>query len=207
MSGQVILINGPSSVGKTSIAAAFQAATSEPWLRLGIDSFLEFVPERLRHTQPSADSGFRWHPAADDGDEPTTITIGPFGHEVVRGMHRAVAALARSGLDVIVDDVLLDPAWLDDYLIALEGIEVVFVGVAAPLEVIEQRELARGDRFPRQARGHYGVVHQHDLYDVRIDTSGSTTDDGVRAITARLATGPGTAFEELRGRRSGLLRA
>jgi chloramphenicol 3-O phosphotransferase len=201
MPGRVIVLNGPSSVGKTSIASAFQESAIEPWLRLGFDSFLDFVPEPLRHVLPSADNGFRWHPAPDEGNEPTRITVGPFGHQVVRGMHRAIAALARSGLDVIVDDVLLEPSWLDDYLVALEGLDVIFVGVNAPLDVIEEREAARGDRFPRQARGHYDIVHYDDLYDVRIDTSVTSATAGARLIAERLAAGPGAAFDELRRRR------
>jgi chloramphenicol 3-O phosphotransferase len=116
-------------------------------------------------------------------------------------MHQAIAALARSGLDVIVDDVLLEPSWLDDYLIALDGLDVLFVGVNAPLDVIEEREVARGDRFPRQARGHYHVVHHDDCYDVRIDTANTSAEDGARRIADRLAAGPGTAFVELRSRR------
>lgn len=202
MAGRVILLNGPSSVGKTSIAVAFQESATEAWLRLGLDSFLDFVPDRLRHVLPSADDGFRWHPAPEEGVEPTRITVGPYGHEVVRGMHRAIAALARSGLDVIVDDVLLESGWLDDYLVALDGIDVLFVQVTAPLVIIEEREAARGDRFPRQARGHYDDVHRDDCYDVRIDTSATSTEAGARQIAERLAAGPGTSFEELRERRS-----
>ncbi len=198
LAGRVVLLNGPSSVGKTSIAVAFQENAAEPWLRLGLDTFLEMLPDALRHVRPSADNGFRWHPASDPGEEPTRITVGPFGHRLVSGMHRAIAAVAASGLSVIVDDVLLEPTWLEDYLEALEDLDVVFVGVTAPLEVIEAREVARGDRFPRQARGHYEVVHGDRPYDLWIDTSELSAQDGARLIDERLAAGPGTAFTELR---------
>ena len=36
-SGTVIILNGPSSVGKSSIIKAFQAKQSTPWLETGID--------------------------------------------------------------------------------------------------------------------------------------------------------------------------
>jgi chloramphenicol 3-O phosphotransferase len=203
MTGRVVLLNGASSVGKTSIAAAFQEQASTPWLHLGVDAFLGFVPEPLTHVAASADDGFRWFPASGSDNDVTRIAIGPYGHRVIAGMHRAVAAMARSGLDLIVDDVLLEAAWLDDYLEALDGVDVVFVSVHAPLAVIEARELARGDRFPRQARGHYDHVHHDDVYDVRIDSSESDPLASARTIRARVDAGPGTAFDELRRRRAG----
>ncbi len=115
-------------------------------------------------------------------------------------MHQAVAALARSGLDLIVDDVIVDASWLDDYVDAMAGIDVIFVGVTAPLRVIEERELARGDRHPRLARGHYDVVHQDKIYDVMVDTSMLSQEACIDHVLARIQTGPGTAFDRLRER-------
>jgi chloramphenicol 3-O phosphotransferase len=158
-------------VGKSTLALALQESLPDPWLRLGIDDFLDFVPDPLRHVKPSADEGFRWFPGDPNSHEITRIVVGEYGQLVIRGMHRAIAAMASVGLNVIVDDVLLYSNWLDDYLEVLAGLEVVFVGMNAPLEVIEQREGARGDRFLGQARGHYDVVHQHATYDLVLDTS------------------------------------
>lgn len=202
MSGRVVIVNGPSSVGKSTIARGLQAALDHGWLKVGIDDFLGFVPESLVNLGPSADAGFRWFPAKTTGEEATRIVVGDYGHRVVRGVHRAMAALARSGLDVIVDDVLLEAGWLDDYLEAMAGIDVVFVGVTAPLAVIEEREIARGDRFPRQARGHYDHVHHDNIYDVLVDTSILTPEATVERIVERIEAGPGTAFDELRRRRA-----
>ena len=58
----------------------------------------------------------------------------------------AIAAMARQGNNLIVDDVLLDG---DNaaYEAALAGLDVVRVGVFAPLEILEAREAARGDRM------------------------------------------------------------
>jgi chloramphenicol 3-O phosphotransferase len=78
---------------------------------------------------------------------------------------------------------------LDDYLVALDGCDVVFVGITAPLEVIEQREAERGDRFVGQARGHYETVHRHGQYDILLDTQESTINEGVATILDRLDAG------------------
>ena len=43
MTGRVVIINGPSSVGKSTIAGGLQDALTEPWLKLSIDDFLGFT--------------------------------------------------------------------------------------------------------------------------------------------------------------------
>lgn len=158
------------------------------------------MPSPLVNRVPSADPGFRFFPSAVTGDEATHVVVGEYGHRAIRGMHQAVAALARSGLDLIVDDVIVDASWLDDYVDAMAGIDVIFVGVTAPLRVIEERELARGDRHPRLARGHYDVVHQDKIYDVMVDTSMLSQEACIDHVLARIQTGPGTAFDRLRER-------
>jgi chloramphenicol 3-O phosphotransferase len=198
VAGRVVLLNGPSSGGKSTLAIAIQEAMAAPWLRLGLDAFLDYVPERLVNVGGRADEGFRFRPADDDPESVTRITVGRYGQRVVRGMHSAVAALAHGGLDVIVDDLLLERSWLDDWTEALVGIDVVFVGVSAPLDVVEARELARGDRFPRLARGHYDIVHHEGIYDLLIDTSVHDASAGARLVVERLASGAGDAFDRIR---------
>lgn len=202
MSGRVVILNGPSSAGKSTLARSLQDALPTPWLRLGIDAFLDFVPEQLVNVGAKADEGFRFLPADDDPASVTRIAVGRYGEHVVRGMHAAIGALARSGLDIIVDDVLLERSWLDDYTDALTGLDVVFIGVTAPLEIVETRELARGDRFPRLARGHYDVVHHDGIYDLLIDTSVHDGPAAVTLLVERLGWGPGDALDRIRASRS-----
>jgi chloramphenicol 3-O-phosphotransferase len=44
--GTIILINGTSSSGKTSIVHALQELLAEPYLEAGIDKFIFMLPER-----------------------------------------------------------------------------------------------------------------------------------------------------------------
>ena len=50
-------------------------------------------------------------------------------------------------------------------------LDVTFVGVQCPLNVIENRESARPGRFPGTAAGHFNICHSHGIYDVVVDTS------------------------------------
>lgn len=89
----------------------------------------------------------------------------------MRGLHRAVAGLVRGGLDVIVDHVLSEPAWLADLEQTWADLDVLRVGVLCPVEVAEERERTRGNRTLGWARAHADVVHAHVRYDVTVDTS------------------------------------
>ena len=101
---------------------------------------------------------------------------------VVSGFHKSVAALARSGNNIIVDHVLQEDEWLRECVENWAGLEVLFVGVKCPLEVAEQREKERSDRNIGTARYQFERVHTHELYDVEVDTSIHSVDGCVTRI-------------------------
>ena len=62
--GKIILLNGTSSSGKTSIAKELQRISDEPYLQLGIDNFINLLPKRYFGIEPAdnepAYEGFKW---------------------------------------------------------------------------------------------------------------------------------------------------
>ena len=69
------------------------------------------------------------------------------------GFQMAVAALARSGVNVLLDDLTLDG--VDDqhrWNNALHGLDVIWVGVRCAPEIAAEREAGRGSRLPGTAR-------------------------------------------------------
>ena len=186
--GRVILLNGTSSSGKTTIARAFQRLAPDPWVRLGIDSFWGAVDERWMEFGERASEGFRW---VDRGERGFEIVPGPAGQRLAAGMRAAVSAVARAGNDVITDDVLLDRGWLAKWAGALAGLETLFVGVVVPVEVLEERERQRGDRILGECRAQVDVVHAGLVYDLKLDGTADPTQSAA-CIAAALgnATGP-----------------
>lgn len=193
----IILLNGTSSAGKTSIARELQRLLPELYLHTGIDHFFRMLPPQYLGTESPADQGFRWVPPPPGSETGVTIEVGPVGQRMIAGYHRAVAALAAAGNQLIVDEVLLDPAWLRDWMDVLAPFPVLFVGVRCPLHVVERRERGRGDRAVGQARGHFGIVHAHGDYDVEVDTSQADASSCATRIVRALAAPPG-AFARLR---------
>jgi len=179
--GRVVLLNGASSSGKTSIAVAWQAARPEAWLRTGIDRFWAMAPDGIL----DGDVPDPWFPRT----EPRTAS--PTGVAFTRAWHRAVAALAHGGFNVIIDDVCFDPSFVADWRAALDGLDVLWVGVECPVDVIADRERTRGDRFIGEGPTQAPIVHAHDQpYDLVIDTSVTSPADAVTMIAAHLDTAP-----------------
>lgn len=124
MPGRVVLLHGASSSGKMTIARAVQRLSDEPWVRLGIDAFWNAIDERWMEHGPRASEGFLWR-------EDATIVPGPVGQGLAAGMRAALAAFAPANNDLLVDDVFIDPAWLDGWRTELAGVELLLVGVGS----------------------------------------------------------------------------
>jgi chloramphenicol 3-O phosphotransferase len=104
-----------------------------------------------------------------------------------RGGHACrAAAFARADNDLLVDDVFIDPAWLDGWRNALAGLEWLLVGIVAPLTVLEERERARGNRIAGEARAQVDVIHSGIVYDLTIDTSRQSPEECAHAILEAL---------------------
>jgi chloramphenicol 3-O phosphotransferase len=179
MPGRVVLLHGTSSSGKTTVARAVQRLSDEPWVRLGIDAFWNAVDERWMEHGPRAVEGFAWM-------EDARIVPGPVGQTLAAGMRTAVASCARAGNDMLVDDVFIDPAWLEGWRSELAGLEWLLVGVLAPVDVLEEREAARGNRIVGEARFQLGVIHSGIEYDVTVDTGRQSPEECARAILSAL---------------------
>jgi chloramphenicol 3-O phosphotransferase len=174
MGVEVIVLNGGSSSGKSSIATCLQEQLDGTWLTLGIDDLIR----ALSHGPHDRGAG-------------GTLTITPEGSVVVGEAFRAaelawyegLAAIARAGTGLIVDEVFLGGGASQARLQrALEGLAVVWVGVRCHAAVAEARELQRGDRTIGQARDQAERVHRGVRYDMVVETDGASPGDCARAI-------------------------
>ena len=178
---RIVLLNGVGSAGKSSIAKALQAITSEPFLHVQMDAFLDMLPEAYQD-HPDA---FTYETVHEDGKPLVVIGAGPVGDRLMRGMRHAIAALAAQGNNLIVDDVLTS-GQAQEYAAVLAPFQVFLVGVFAPLEVLEARERQRGDRMIGLARWQYARVHKGMKYDIEVDTSTARPEECARLIKDRL---------------------
>ena len=178
----VIILNGVSSSGKSSLARALQNNSRETLLRVAMDDFLSMLP-------PGRESTEDWFPlvlAEAPEQALPRIEIGPRGGLLLEQMRAFVGSLAARGMSVIVDEVCEAEA-IRDYRLQVGSARLVVVKVEAPLAVIEQRERERGDRLIGLARDQAGFLHKGIAYDITVDTSTGTPDELARELLTRLA--------------------
>lgn len=175
---QIIILNGVGSVGKSSVAKAIQAITSKPFLHVAMDAFLDMLPEAML----SHPDGLMFEASGDNGKPIITVRSGPILERVMRGMRHAIAALADQGNNLIVDEVMIGPQKAQEYRELLQCHDFYLVGLMAPLDVLEARERARGDREIGLARGQYDLVHRDMVYDLEVDTAAATPAQCARMI-------------------------
>ncbi|MFH9392218.1 chloramphenicol phosphotransferase CPT [Streptomyces sp. NPDC017556] len=177
MTTQVIVLNGGSSSGKSGIVRCLQAELPDPWLAAAIDTFVDSLPASLRTTE--------WGIAfAPDGG----VAVGEQFRRLEAAWREGVAAMARAGARVIVDDVFLGgPASQEPWRKALTGLDVLWVGVRCESSVAGAREIARGDRPRGMAAAQAEKVHRGVSYDVEVDTTHTESLACARAIAAHVA--------------------
>ena len=174
--GRVILLNGTSSSGKSTIAAELLTVLDGAWFHLAVDGF-----HRIRSRRDWSEEDFL-----------------PIFQRTVLGFHRAVAGMVAAGNDVVMDHVLGEHWRLADCLSVFEPHQVLFVGVRCSLPELQRRERERGNRTIGRAELQFPLVHQHGLYDVEVDSDHHTPAECAEQIRARLDAGPPTAFNHLR---------
>ncbi len=175
---RIVVLNGVGSVGKSSTARALQAVAASPILHVAMDAFCEMLPRHLI----GHDDGLWFEPVPDNGGPCLAVRSGPVMARTMRGMRRAVAAMAEAGSDLVVDDVMVDGGEQADYRALLSRFDLRFVGLHAPLDVLEARERARGDRAIGLARWQFDRVHRGVEYDLELDTTTGGAETLARTI-------------------------
>ena len=172
----MIVLNGGSSSGKSEIVRCLQAVLPDPWLATGVDRLIEAMPASMR----TMAAGIEF--AADGG-----VSVGPEFSRLQAAWMQGVAATARAGAPVILDEVFLGGVasqrrWRE----VLGGLAVLWVGVRCDSAVAAAREVARADRVQGMAVSQAEVVHRGVVYDVEVDTTATGSLVCARTIGARL---------------------
>ena len=203
----IVVLNGASSSGKTTLCRALQERWQGPLLHVGTDAMIGMLPVAYVGRNSHASEGVA---LVDDEDERGPIVRarrGAVARRVEESYASALGSLARDGHDLVVDLVLYDPQCLAAYVRAFQGVPTHFVGVRCELSALEARERARGDRALHLARSQHEIVHRFsDFYDLEVDTTASAPEslahsivDGVRdnpepksfvTLAATLGIGP-----------------
>jgi chloramphenicol 3-O phosphotransferase len=163
MHGRVIVINGTSSSGKSTLIKAIRERLSEPFCYYGVDLF-----------------ACNFHPVSS---APRDYTLYEERRRFMRGFHLSIAAFAQTNNDLIVEHVLETQEFANDLVAVLAPFDTFYVGVSAEPVELERREKARKDRELGTAI-HYTKAFSFCRYELEVDTTSGTDDAALRVISA-----------------------
>jgi chloramphenicol 3-O phosphotransferase len=156
-----IILHGPTSAGKSSLAKALQDTAAVPAFHVSLDAFVTMSRRRDMRSPDEVRSAYQLH---------------------CENLRSVLGRLVDTDFEIIVDFVLRDEAELQDTFRVLSGRPMYLVGVQAPLEVLEERERRREDRGVGMAREHMANPAFNRAYDLVIDTSRHSPEEGAVAI-------------------------
>jgi chloramphenicol 3-O phosphotransferase len=197
--GTLIILNGGSSAGKTTLGRALQDSMDECYLLLGIDVFWFSLPQRQLDLDRVDPEYYSWEVSLENGLEYFKVTPGPILDRVMAGRYLAIRQFLDLGFNVVADDVIWKREWLLQALRVFDGYRVFFVGVFVSDAEGARREIARGDRHPGWDRGSARFAHHDASYDFTVDTTDHDPQQCAREIKSALANNAQPkAFEEMR---------
>ncbi|WP_133650433.1 chloramphenicol phosphotransferase CPT family protein [Paraburkholderia flava] len=167
--GTIVVLNGPSSTGKSTLSKYLCENLVEHHLHIELDAFRNMEPANY------------W----DVEKQVIQVRVAA----LCRAINATAATFSRHGQAVIVDHVLSSDAWhymLEDLI----GLPVFIVGVFCSLEILIARELTRGDRKIGTAKSQFDSIHANRHYDHVVDTSSSSASDCAQLVLEWLRSRP-----------------
>jgi chloramphenicol 3-O-phosphotransferase len=159
-----VVLNGPSAVGKSTLAKAVQDRLDEPLLRFGVDELYRMVPDQWAGGVADArfaDRGFTYRDvAAVPGAR--RINNGADAVSMLFAMNSAIVGILSSGVGVVVDGQAFEPAVNEDFEKRLRELEA---GGLARIAIIElaAADDRLADRQERHAHPAGLSLHQNSL--------------------------------------------
>ena len=164
MPHRAILLNGPSSSGKSTLARALRLALRSV-RRAACD--IVSIDDHLKMT------------IVDVIEEDDVYAVSPL---ICAAAKNALAA----GHVVIMDHVITSERIFRQTMDALEGVDVLLVHVTCSREELVRRETARKNRCPGSAEASHDYLYPQSGYDLTVDTTNHPPEEIAEQILAAL---------------------
>lgn len=164
MNRKIILLNGPSSSGKSSLSKALQELIadmrSEAYEIVSIDDFMKVSTSETIYE--------------DDV------------YEISGEMCEKVRELYSGGNGVIIDHVITSERIYDQLIDSMAPDKVDTVHIVCALDVLLKREEERGDRCVGSAESSFTYLYPKDGYDAEVNNGVMSSEEAASKIYAEL---------------------
>ena len=150
----IVVLNGASSSGKTTLARELQLTFQEPYLRFGTDTVHSMLPSRFAGGKKTQNENIV--------------------RTAILGMNSCAATFADAGNNVIVDTVMLNRESVAECARALVRYRAFFIGLFCDDGELRRRSSGRGRDMVNIALQQARYVHTHSIYDLKISTEGKS---------------------------------
>ncbi len=155
----VILLNGPSSAGKSTLSKELQKRLGESNLESVIISIDDYMVTDPKETIYEDDI-----------------------YEIMPAMCRDLKEAVRAGKIVIMDHAITSERIFDAFLDAAKEANVLTVKVICDVDILRQREKERGDRCPGSAEASLQYLWPKDGYDLCVDNGKVSAAENAKII-------------------------
>ncbi|WP_340006858.1 AAA family ATPase [Paenibacillus sp. FSL K6-0276] len=156
--GIIVLMNGTSSSGKTSISNELINQKEIPFHHLSIDDFIkDFFNNKFSDIEPTREV---------DEQVIAQIMFDP----LISMYYSTIKLFSEMGLNVLVDTVIENDKWFNECLDVFFDQPTLFIGVICSKEELIRREQTRGDRKIGLAASQFSKVYCIDEYDLEVNT-------------------------------------
>ena len=176
----IIMLNGPSSSGKSTIAESIQKTAKVTFANIGCDFIFSAF---------DASNKERFIASHQRSSE-----------EIVRGYYHVIRSFAEYGnSNVVADTVFQYNSCFHDCVNTFKDSNAYLIGVHCSLEELKKREAERKDRLIGIAQFQHERVHLHELYDHEVDTTHCSAEECAKSILSYIDHNEPAAFRKLVG--------
>lgn len=172
MKSKIILLNGVSSSGKTTVGKAIQHLSDDTYFLLGLDTTFEMLPEKSKGDLKYVDIA-------------------------LSSLHKLIYNLAKDGANLIVDHLIVREEEIREIIALNKEFEIYFIKIYCDLQVINKREIERGNRKIGLAEIQREKIDKYADYDLTIDTTSVSPEINAQTIIQFISSNEAKAMVKI----------
>jgi len=185
----ILILSGTSSSGKSTLSKQLQKRLGDGWLYFSMDTYLSMLGSKFMNLNP--DNPDVCTPnnicyAQKHSDDTYKIITGELCNKLYATIPKVLTLLSEQGFHIILDSFITGFEEHSFYKEQLQHNGLMFIYLHAPIEVISQREVARGDRLRGSALHWLNDFECESVFDLSFDTHAKPIMDIIETIMDKL---------------------